>query len=318
MDRVGENSLGIDIDFPIFTEAQVETVMCPDGYLESLPSGEDALKAYPATTTPGMECLQDTLPEGERFVSSHPRGFVFTPADLELTALMHDGPDTFRYAQTRVIDMYDMSNRLRGCEIIPNLVVQLRKIQEAMVAAGQRYASYVDIHEGALTIVVYSLSEYPGAYIIKHYIHPKSAGKHETVAVMLDRHGELHIPRFNEHGSATAFRKKMDDFISDTEGDRCYAARSTLMILQKAAEGDGPERAHILRWFPGVTLENIVAIHGEFSSQMVDVERACTARDAVTEAEEDRQAHEVLMNAVGDFFKNNCRTWWQCGHTGRR
>lgn len=261
-------------DFPVLTEMQME-----DLYEGVLPEGEEALARFPITLNNSMLCPQNTLPEGESFQSKHPRGFVFTPAGLELLVLQDDGPDTLRFARTEIIDLYDLNNRLRGMDIIPNLIAQLKALREYLQDAESLCVSYVDVHEGETRIIVYSLLG-NREWVSKHYINP-ATGEHAVVSLTGD--DELLIPRFKEYGNARALRAHLLEMI---ERD-CYAGRAGLKALELCVSGDNTScaRAMIKRSFPGVTDDDFSALWAELSPRMGELECRCAERDAQLETQ---------------------------------
>lgn len=280
------------LDFPVLTEMQLE-----DLYEGELPEGKEALVRFPVIMSATMLCPQNTLPEGESFQSNHPRGFVFAPAGLELLALQDDGPDTLRFARTEIIDLYDGSNRLRGMDIIPNLVAQLKALRKSLQDTESQCASYVDVHEGNTYIAVYHLPE-NGEWISKHYINP-ATGEHSVVFLTDD--DKLFIPRFKEHGNISALRVHLLEMI---ERD-CYAGRTGLKALELCVRGDNAAvaRARMRRSFPGVTDDDFSALWAELSLRMGELECRCIERDAQFETSPLSVDGDALDEMLMDFLR---------------
>lgn len=129
----------------------------------------------------------------EAYKPSHPRGFVFSPTASEILALSSDDPNSLRHAETTLIDLHDFTNELRGREIIPNLVRQLRHMRDRLHLEKKTRIIFQDHHDmGGVWIVVFELADH-GKAVVKHYI---KLGSRLMFEAKLTAEGELLLPKF--------------------------------------------------------------------------------------------------------------------------
>lgn len=86
----------------------------------------------PKIAPPEIEYAADTL-NGEPFVSSNSRGFVWTPVGMELLAIYDGQAGTLRYADTQIVSLLNPQESIRGKEIIPNLIKQMSAVRAQIV-----------------------------------------------------------------------------------------------------------------------------------------------------------------------------------------